>query len=54
METDADERILVIMAHDGSLLDVLDFFLGGLDGFVEKGWVAEGRWRFLKDFRDAV
>jgi hypothetical protein len=54
METDASESILVVMAHDDSLRGVLDFFPGYLDGFVEKGWVEQGRWGFLKDFRGAV
>ena len=54
METDADEKVLVVMAHDDSLLGVLDFLPGYLDGFVGTGWVEEGRWGFLKDFRGAV
>ncbi|KAG0650991.1 Cytochrome P450 monooxygenase mpaDE [Hyphodiscus hymeniophilus] len=54
METDADEEVIVIMAHDDSLLEVLDFFPGYLDGFVGKGWAAEARWGFLRDFKDAV
>lgn len=54
METDADEKVLVVMAHDDSLLDVLDFFPKYLDGFVGKGWAEQARWGFLKDFRAAV
>ena len=53
-EVDAREEILVVMAHDGSLLDVVDFFPKDANGFVEKGWVDRGRWGFLKDFREAV
>lgn len=37
-----------------TLLGVVDFFPGYLDGFVEKGWVEESRWSFLKDFKEAV
>ena len=54
METDADEKVLVVMAHDETLLEVLDVFPKYLDGFVGKGWVEEGRWGFLRDFRGAV
>lgn len=54
METDAHEKVLVVMAHDDTLLDVLDFFPGYLDGFVGKGWVEESRWAFLNDFKGAV
>ena len=54
METDADEKVLVVMAHDNSLLGVLEFFPAYLDEFVGKGWVEEGRWGFLNDFRSAV
>ncbi len=53
-EADAREEILVVMAHDDSLLEVVDFFPKYANGFVEKGWVKEGRWGFLKDFKDAV
>jgi glyoxylase-like metal-dependent hydrolase (beta-lactamase superfamily II) len=53
-EADAREEILVVMAHDESLLDVVDFFPKYANGFVEKGWVKEGRWGFLKDFKEAV
>ena len=54
MEADADGKVLVVMAHDDSLLPVLDFFPGYLDGFINKGWVEEVRWGFLRDFRGAV
>lgn len=54
MEADGDGKVLVVMAHDDSLLEVLDFFPKYLDGFVGKGWVERARWGFLKDFRGAV
>jgi glyoxylase-like metal-dependent hydrolase (beta-lactamase superfamily II) len=53
-EADASEEVLVVMAHDDSLLEVVDFFPEEANGFVEKGWVREGRWGFLKDFKAAV
>lgn len=53
-EADAKEEVLVVIAHDDSLLDVVDFFPKYANDFVKKGWVQEGRWRFLKDFDTAV
>jgi glyoxylase-like metal-dependent hydrolase (beta-lactamase superfamily II) len=54
MEADARDEVLVVMAHDDSLLDVINFFPKYANEFVEKGWVAKGRWLFLKDFAGAV
>lgn len=54
LDADAQENVLVVIAHDDSLLDVIDFFPKNLNGFVEKGWVDKGRWLFLKDFALAV
>ena len=54
MEADARDEVLVVMAHDDSLLDVVNFFPKYANEFVEKGWVEKGRWLFLKDFAGAV
>jgi len=54
MEADAREEILVAMAHDDTLLPVVDFFPKYANGFAEKGWVQEARWTFLKDFEKAA
>jgi glyoxylase-like metal-dependent hydrolase (beta-lactamase superfamily II) len=54
IEFDADDQVLAIMAHDDSLLDVVDLFPKYANDFVEKGWVEKGRWIFLKDFVKAV
>ena len=54
MEADARPDVLVVMAHDESLLDVVDFFPKYADDFRDKGWVEKGRWLFLKDFAKAV
>jgi hypothetical protein len=32
----------------------MDFFPKYANGFMQKGWVKEGRWLFLKDFAQAV
>ncbi|KAI9744096.1 MAG: hypothetical protein M1818_002248 [Claussenomyces sp. TS43310] len=52
-EADARDEIFVVLAHDESLLDVVDFFPKYANDFVQKGWVQEGRWLFLKDFEAA-
>lgn len=53
-EADCQDNVLVVMAHDDVLLDVVDFFPKYANDFVEKGWQGKGRWAFLKDFREAV
>ncbi|RAH84641.1 metallo-beta-lactamase superfamily protein [Aspergillus japonicus CBS 114.51] len=61
---DADERVLVLTAHDHSLLPIFTGAEDGnagwcfphrtLNGWREAGLADRGRWRFLNDFRDAV
>ncbi|RDA85888.1 hypothetical protein CP532_2715 [Ophiocordyceps camponoti-leonardi (nom. inval.)] len=53
-DVDAADNVLVVIAHDVHLLDVLDFFPATLDDFLVRGWPATSRWRFLKDFQQAV
>ncbi|KAH7323593.1 beta-lactamase-like protein [Rhexocercosporidium sp. MPI-PUGE-AT-0058] len=54
IEADAQDEVLVVMAHDETLLDVVDFFPKYVNDFKSKGWVEESRWLFLKDFVRAV
>lgn len=51
---DACDNVLVVMAHDGSLLQVFDFFPKYANDFKSKGWKEKGRWSFLQDFAVAV
>ncbi|KAF2259660.1 hypothetical protein CC78DRAFT_54667 [Lojkania enalia] len=51
---DALDEVLVVIAHDSTLLDVADFFPKYADDFFKKGWAKKGRWLFLKDFAEAV
>lgn len=54
-EFDASPNVLVVIAHDTSLLDVLPFYpKGELTGWEKTDNKAVGRWRFLKDFGKAV
>ncbi|KAH8803591.1 beta-lactamase-like protein [Xylogone sp. PMI_703] len=51
---DASEDVFVIIAHDKSLLDVVEFFPKSANEWKKKGWKDAGRWRFLEDFKDAA
>lgn len=53
-EADAQDKVLVVIAHDKSLLDVVDFFPKYANDFASKDWVGKGRWAFLKDFKEAL
>ena len=46
--------VFTVIAHDESLLGLIDFFPKGANAWREKGWAREGRWAFLKDFAAAV
>ncbi|RYP14634.1 hypothetical protein DL765_006249 [Monosporascus sp. GIB2] len=50
MEFDAHENILVVLAHDTSLREVLGFFPQNANDWKKKLWHDKGRWRFLADF----
>lgn len=53
-QADAHENILMVAAHDESLLDIVDFFPKKANDFMKKDWVKAARWRFLIDFARAV
>ncbi|KAH9897469.1 beta-lactamase-like protein [Xylariomycetidae sp. FL2044] len=53
-ELDAHSNILVVPAHDQTMLGVVDFFPARANDFVRKGWVHKTRWAFLADFARAV
>ncbi|MCJ1370821.1 hypothetical protein MMC20_002034 [Loxospora ochrophaea] len=53
-EFDAHDDILTVIAHDASLLGVVDFFPNEAQGWRERGWKERGKWRFLGDFGGAV
>ena len=47
---DADERVLVLIAHDPSMMDVLTFFPHGtINDWKKSGWKQKLRWRFLNE-----
>jgi hypothetical protein len=53
-QADVHDSILMVAAHDESLLDIVDFFPKTANDFMQKGWVQEARWKFLRDFAKAV
>lgn len=53
-EADAHDKILVVIAHDKSILSLLDFFPKYANEFALKNWVEKGRWAFLKEFKEAL
>lgn len=53
-EFDANENVLVVIAHDASLKDVVDFFPKPANEWKSKDWGKNGRWRFLGDFAEGL
>lgn len=50
MQLDASDQVFTVIAHDGSLLDVVEFFPKTANDWRQKGWGVRGKWEFLKDF----
>ena len=47
---DANQNVFVCIAHDGGLLDVVDWFPNGtLNNWQQKGWKARSQWGFLNE-----
>ena len=53
-EFDAHENILVMIAHDNTMLDVVDVFPCLANDWKKKGWKEKGHWKFLGDFHEVV
>lgn len=53
-QADVHDHILMVAAHDESLLDILDFYPKKANDFMQKDLVNEARWRFLRDFAKAI
>ncbi|KAF4981415.1 hypothetical protein FZEAL_2763 [Fusarium zealandicum] len=51
---DSDENIMVIAAHDFTLLPILDYFPKEANGWYEAGWKTKSRWEFLKGLTGIV
>lgn len=53
-ELDAHENVFVLLAHDGSLLDQIDFFPAAINDWKSKELGIKTRWLFCKDLETAV
>jgi hypothetical protein len=50
MELDASDDVFVAIAHDGGLLDVIEWFpKGNMNEWKAKGWKEKGHWGFLSE-----
>jgi hypothetical protein len=47
VEFDGDENILVVLAHDASLLDVIDLYPGRANEWKNSGWKEQAHWRWM-------
>ncbi|KAL8819508.1 MAG: hypothetical protein Q9223_002072 [Gallowayella weberi] len=52
---DGKENVLVMIAHDGHMLDVITCFPEGkANEWKAAGWKEKSAWMFLRDFEEAV
>lgn len=51
---DADDRVLLIVAHDRSMVDDLELLPNSINGWKESGIKELVRWKFLGDFEGAL
>ncbi|CUA69259.1 hypothetical protein RSOLAG22IIIB_08383 [Rhizoctonia solani] len=54
IDFDCYDNIFTIIAHDATLLDIVDFFPKTLNDWKEKKYREKGLWKFVADFREAV
>jgi glyoxylase-like metal-dependent hydrolase (beta-lactamase superfamily II) len=50
IEADSHDHIFPLMAHDGSLADVVDLYPENANAWRAKGWKEQSRWGFLGSF----
>ncbi|KAF2115733.1 beta-lactamase-like protein [Lophiotrema nucula] len=48
---DADDRVLVVFAHDVSIYKTLEYYPATANDWKNKGWKSIGRWAFLTDLQ---
>ncbi|CAE6421085.1 hypothetical protein ACGC1H_006694 [Rhizoctonia solani] len=54
LDVDCHENIFTIIAHDSTMLGVVEFFPKTLNDWKFKGYREKSMWSFLKDFGDAL
>lgn len=50
LDFDAQENIFSVVAHDLTLMDVVEFYPKTLNNWKKKGFKEQGFWRFLRNF----
>lgn len=53
-EFDADDRVLVMLAHDATLEGEVEMFPRMMNGWRKEGVGEKVRWKFLRDFKGGV
>ena len=53
-EFDAHDNVFVNIAHDMTIYDVVEYYPKTANGWSQKGWKQDGRWRFLQDLEEAA
>lgn len=53
-EFDAAENVLVLVAHDEGVRDILEFYPRSVNGWRAKDLANKARWTFLADFEEAL
>jgi hypothetical protein len=51
---DSDDNIMVIVAHDWTLLDVMEYWPKPANDWYKAEWKERGQWKFLKDLVKVV
>ena len=51
---DGRDDVMIVIAHDATLLDVLDFFPQDVNDWKARGWTNQSRWLFLKELDGVV
>lgn len=49
-EFDAADNVLVVCAHDATLVGIVEVFPAKANDWKSAGWMERGRWRFLRDW----
>lgn len=46
---DGREDVMIMLAHDATLLDVIDLFPRSVNDWRSRGWANDARWKFLRE-----
>jgi hypothetical protein len=51
---DGRDDVLIVIAHDSTMLDVMDLFPKDINGWKANDWADRGRWLFLRELGKAA